>query len=298
MENVYYDSTKGLKTPGAIFVFGSNTAGRHGKGAALTAHKQHGAIYGIGSGLTGMAYAIPTKTELPDKTLVTMSIRDIVPYIQEFVNFTIDNTQHTFYITPIGCGLAGYQPKDIAPHFKGVINSYIPDIFERYIEGEKPLWFSKTREEGGFLSNFYPCEFEFRGKTWKSVEHAYQAMKFSGDNTAMEYIRNQPNAFMAAKEGRSNKFPIRHDWDSVKDAIMFEILKEKFDQNPHLVVFLLATGNRELIELSYKDGYWGRHPMTGVGFNKLGRMCERNRTIHRERNYANKRNQTSRMSNR
>ena len=44
-----------------IFVFGSNPEGRHGAGAAKTAHYQFGAQYGVGEGLTGNAYALPTK---------------------------------------------------------------------------------------------------------------------------------------------------------------------------------------------------------------------------------------------
>ena len=47
-----------------IFVFGSNLAGRHGKGAALDAKNKYGAIYGVGFGRTGNSYAIPQKTKI------------------------------------------------------------------------------------------------------------------------------------------------------------------------------------------------------------------------------------------
>ena len=70
----------GLTKPNQIFVFGSNLAGRHGKGAALAAHKNYGAEYGVGIGRTGMCYAIPTK----DKNFVTLSISASVWPISSF----------------------------------------------------------------------------------------------------------------------------------------------------------------------------------------------------------------------
>jgi len=97
-----------------IFVFGSNTAGRHGKGAALEARRVWGAKYGIGEGLTGNAYAIPTK----DDQLQTRSLALIQLSVQMFIDFATANPQLSFFVTAIGCGLAGYQPNDIAPMFK------------------------------------------------------------------------------------------------------------------------------------------------------------------------------------
>lgn len=113
-----------------IFVFGSNLAGRHGKGAALTAFHKYGAKYRKGTGLQGRSYAIPTK----DEDLNVMELHDIVPYIHEFVQFTKDNPQFYFYVTAIGCGLSGYKPKDIAPHFKGAINCSFDICFAEYLD--------------------------------------------------------------------------------------------------------------------------------------------------------------------
>jgi len=113
-----------------IFVFGSNLAGRHGLGAALTAFKSYGAVYGKGVGFQGSSYAIPTKNE----KIKTLPIHDVVPYIHEFVEFT-KKYDLLFYVTLIGCGLAGYKPEDIAPHFKGAVNckfhiSFMPFLVE------------------------------------------------------------------------------------------------------------------------------------------------------------------------
>ena len=98
---------------GYIFVFGSNTRGVHGKGAALDAVKLFGAQYGVGLGIAGKSFAIPTK----DAFLRTLDVVTINHYIQVFKTFVEANPHLTFYLTPIGCGLAGYSAADIAPLF-------------------------------------------------------------------------------------------------------------------------------------------------------------------------------------
>jgi len=109
------------------FVFGSNEAGRHGKGAALHARLNHGAIYGQGEGLQGNSYAIPTK----DAHLCTLPLDVIRIYVGRFNKFAADHAELTFRLTPIGCGLAGYSPKDIAPMFADSPgNVIIPDEFQ------------------------------------------------------------------------------------------------------------------------------------------------------------------------
>lgn len=97
-----------------IFVFGSNLAGRHGKGAALCALEEHGAIYGQGKGRQGNSYAIPTK----NWQIRTISLDTIESYINIFKQYVKENKELTYNITAIGCGLAGYKPEQIAPLFK------------------------------------------------------------------------------------------------------------------------------------------------------------------------------------
>lgn len=96
-----------------IFVFGSNLAGRHGKGAALTAFREHGAIYGQGLGLQGNSYAIPTK----DENLKTLPLNRVSQYVNTFIKFAKLNPDMKFNVTRVGCGLAGYEDQDIAPLF-------------------------------------------------------------------------------------------------------------------------------------------------------------------------------------
>lgn len=97
-----------------IFVFGSNLAGIHGKGAALTALNKWGAVIGIGKGRTGRSYAIPTK----DSKLRVLSLSRIAYYISQFVFYAGKHPSLYFYVTRIGCGLAGYKDNEIAPLFK------------------------------------------------------------------------------------------------------------------------------------------------------------------------------------
>ena len=97
-----------------IFVFGSNLAGRHGKGAALEAKNKYAAVYGVGRGRTGNAYALPTK----DNNLKPLSLEDIRANIFEFVVYAQQHPEDTFIVTPVGTGLAGYEKIDIAERFR------------------------------------------------------------------------------------------------------------------------------------------------------------------------------------
>lgn len=108
--------------PNQIFVFGSNLSGRHGKGAAKQA-LTWGAKWGQASGLQGRTYGIPTKNSTITRSL---SISEIEPYVFEFIQFAKANQHLIFLVTEIGCGLAGYKPKDIAPLFAGAVN--VPNI--------------------------------------------------------------------------------------------------------------------------------------------------------------------------
>lgn len=118
------------KTMKKIFVFGSNLRGVHGAGAAECAHKEHGAKWGVGYGLTGNSFAIPTK----DVQIRTLPLQTIAGYVTMFIEFARGNPQLTFQVTRIGCGLAGYKPIDIAPMFKGVPeNCEMPDDFKPYL---------------------------------------------------------------------------------------------------------------------------------------------------------------------
>ncbi|RVO41383.1 hypothetical protein CN093_08995 [Sinorhizobium meliloti] len=113
-----------------VFVFGSNLAGRHGKGAALFARQHRGAIYGRGQGRQGNSYAIPTK----DEHLRTLPLSVIEYQVEVFLTHADNHPEEQFQLTPIGCGLAGYKPEQIAPMFYDAPDNVIlPDEFKAII---------------------------------------------------------------------------------------------------------------------------------------------------------------------
>lgn len=98
---------------GWVFVFGSNLAGRHGAGAAKAAHVNFSAQYGIGSGPTGRAYAIPTK----DRHLKSLSLDEIATHVANFISHATEHSDSKFFVTRVGCGLAGHKDSAVAPLF-------------------------------------------------------------------------------------------------------------------------------------------------------------------------------------
>lgn len=118
-----------LLEDGEIFVFGSNLAGAHGGGAARAARIHFGAVMGQGIGLQGRSYAIPTMQGGPET---------IKPYVDDFILFAKQHPELTFLVTPIGCGIAGFHARDIAPLFASAIdveNIILPRQFVASIEG-------------------------------------------------------------------------------------------------------------------------------------------------------------------
>ena len=118
-----------LPTNGEIFVFGSNLAGIHGAGAAKVAATKFGAKYGVGIGMTGQSWAIPTK----NLNIETMPLDDIVVYVNKFVKQTqtVDLTE--FFVTRVGCGLAGYTDAQIAPMFRGAKNCSFAEEWKEFL---------------------------------------------------------------------------------------------------------------------------------------------------------------------
>jgi hypothetical protein len=103
-----------------IFVFGSNLSGMHGGGAALLAYRKFGAIWGQGVGLQGQSYGIPT---------MQGGVETIAPYVDEFIAFAKAHPELLFYVTKIGCGIAGFTEEEISPLFAqahGIDNIILP----------------------------------------------------------------------------------------------------------------------------------------------------------------------------
>ncbi len=113
--------------PKEIFVFGSNLAGAHGGGAAWLAYNRFGAIWGQGTGLQGQSYGIPT---------MQGGVETIRPYVDEFISFAKTRPDLKFYVTQIGCGIAGFRVGEIAPLFQAAVdveNIILPQAFVEVI---------------------------------------------------------------------------------------------------------------------------------------------------------------------
>jgi hypothetical protein len=130
------DGTVPRRTTGSIiFVFGSNYAGIHGAGAAKEASNRFGAQWGDCCGLQGNSFAIPTK----DRYLKVLPFEKVKENIQDFITFVCSNeaAKYNFWITRVGCGLAGFDDRFIAPIFTRIVNFQncsFPDLWKKYFE--------------------------------------------------------------------------------------------------------------------------------------------------------------------
>ena len=177
-----------------IFVFGSNLAGRHGGGAARIALNRFGAIYGQGEGLQGNSYAIPT---------MQGGVETIKPYVDRFIEFAQREKALTFYVTKIGCGIAGFKVADIAPLFAdavGVTNIRLPkDFFDIISQANK---IDNIREDlfvhaHGVTRTFADlvisqnCDEGFRdpGEVMSFLSQYFDRFKRTGDDVAFIAVR-------------------------------------------------------------------------------------------------------------
>lgn len=116
---------------GEIFVFGSNLAGIHGRGAARTALDEYGAEWKNPLGLQGSSYAIPTKNAI----IKPLPIEAVKEFIKHFIAFAKANPDLNFFVTRVGCGLANFDDKTIAPLFKKAPKNCRFDMFwKKYLE--------------------------------------------------------------------------------------------------------------------------------------------------------------------
>ena len=101
--------------PGRVFVFGSNLLGKHAGGAARTAREKYGALDLLGEGFAGNSYAIPTVGTMWE----VLPLGDIKIHVDKFLAFARSQPELYFFVTRIGCGIAGYTDEQIAPMFRG-----------------------------------------------------------------------------------------------------------------------------------------------------------------------------------
>lgn len=120
------------------------------------------------------------------------------------------------------------------------------------------------------FSNFSAFNLDWKGKVWPTSEQAYQSEKFDDENMKEE-IRTAKSAHDAFTFAKANREKYRKDWDEIKLGIMKEILLAKVEQHPYVKKKLLESGNREIIEDSWRDDFWGWGPNKD-GHNHLGKL--------------------------
>ncbi|MGB7518854.1 MAG: NADAR family protein [Spirulinaceae cyanobacterium] len=124
----------------------------------------------------------------------------------------------------------------------------------------------------GCFSNFSRHGFELDGAWWATSEHYFQAQKFiNTDAEWAEKIRGAKSPKEAAKMGRDRNYPLRSDWEKVKDGIMQRAVLQKFSTHNDLREILINTGDELIVENAPGDYYWGCGK-DGSGKNKLGEI--------------------------
>jgi N-glycosidase YbiA len=128
------------------------------------------------------------------------------------------------------------------------------------------------RGKYNFLSNFYPCQVEYEGMTYSTVEHAYQAAKFDDDELKKE-IKNAETPGKSKRLAREYSEHIRNDWNKIKVSVMYELLCEKFMKNETLKQKLINIDEPIVEHNVWNDTFWG--VCDGNGKNTLGKLLEK-----------------------
>ncbi|MDX1535950.1 MAG: NADAR family protein [Candidatus Spechtbacterales bacterium] len=136
------------------------------------------------------------------------------------------------------------------------------------LDNEKQIFFYE--QEFYVFSNFSSFKLNWKGYDWMTSEHAYHSEKFD-DPKLIEGLKNCRSAHDSMKLAYANKDKYRKDWDDIKLDIMKKILHAKVQQHPYVKKKLLESGDKELIEDSWRDDYWGWGPNKD-GANHLGKL--------------------------
>ena len=136
--------------------------------------------------------------------------------------------------------------------------------------GPREIRFYGQKGDHKCFSNFSPHPIEIDGVEWPTVEHYYQAQKFAG-TTQERLIQMASSPKEAKRLGGSRTWPLRPDWESVKDDVMRRAVRRKFETHEDARISLIFTGNAAIIEALPWDYYWGEG-RSGKGKNKLGQI--------------------------
>lgn len=132
------------------------------------------------------------------------------------------------------------------------------------------IYFYAQTDAYAEFSNFAPYGVELDGLYWPTVEHYFQAQKFHDmDYRARIHRCRRPKD--AKTLGRTRDIPLRSDWEEIKDGVVLEAVRKKFQTHPHPRDMLLGTGEELIVENAPMDPYWGCGA-DGTGLNKLGKI--------------------------
>lgn len=146
------------------------------------------------------------------------------------------------------------------------------------LDTDKQIFFYEN--EFYVFSNFSSFAIEWKGELYPTSEHVYQAEKFE-DESLKEQIKKARSAHEAFKLAEQNKDKRRNDWDEIKLGVMKAILRAKTEQHPYVKKKLMESGDKELVEDSWRDTYWGWGPNKD-GANHLGKLWMEVREEFRE----------------
>ncbi|OGD67703.1 hypothetical protein A2442_03975 [Candidatus Campbellbacteria bacterium RIFOXYC2_FULL_35_25] len=136
------------------------------------------------------------------------------------------------------------------------------------MENKEPILFYEKKFY--CFSNFSSFAVEWKGSLWMTLEHAYQSAKFTDENIINE-IKNARSSYDSKKIAQKYPDKVKNDWEDLKLSIMEEIIRAKLEQHPYIQEKLLQTEEREIIEDSHKDAFWGWGPNKD-GENHLGKL--------------------------
>jgi len=141
------------------------------------------------------------------------------------------------------------------------------------------IYFYYTRETYGAFGNWSPHGFELDGDYWPTIEHCFQAQKYLTRNY-IDQVRNAPTPRIAKELGNRPDWPLRADWEEIKDEVMLRCVLAKMQAHEDVRALLLSTGDEDLVENSKSDYYWGCGA-DGSGRNQLGKTLMAVRAILR-----------------
>lgn len=257
--------------PNPIFVFGSNTKGIHGAGAARHAASNYGAVPGIGHGERGQSYALPTKWD----PSTSVSPEELERFIVRFLVHARRSPTSNYVVTPIGTGLAGFTPDIVRSKF----SAYDTPPNVHLDPSIKPDRYSTDTYNtvGSPLSNFYESpgiSLPQDPNEYPSVEHAYQAAKtpdLALRRKISSVIERDPYKMGRAAKSEARRLALPPLPEPEKLALMANLLSQKFSRDKPFFDLLALLKHRSIAEVAPWDAFWGTG-RTGKGLNHLGRL--------------------------